>query len=113
MEDVKPKVEKLTDNVEGYLKTYYRLMLVKATQKVANIASTFLNIWIVIILAFFMFMFLGLGVAWWLGELLNSQTGGFFLTAGIFLVLITTLVLLRKKFLFPFIRNFIIKKIYE
>ena len=57
MEELKSKVEKLTDNVEGLLKTYYRLTLVRATQKAAKIGSTFLNAWFVIILSFFMLLF--------------------------------------------------------
>lgn len=113
MEELKSKVEKLTDNVEGLLKTYYRLTLVKATQKASKIGSTFLNAWIVAILGFFMLLFGTLGIAWWLGDLMNSRTGGFLVMAGFFLLLVITLIILRKKVLFPYIRDLIIKKIYD
>ena len=113
MEELKSKVEKLTDNVEGLLKTYYRLTLVRATQKAAKIGSTFLNAWFVIILSFFMLLFGTLGLAWWLGDIMNSRVGGFLVMAGFFLLLVIALVVLRKKVLFPFFRDLIIKKIYD
>jgi len=111
--EIRSKVEKLTDHVEGLLKTYYRLTLVRATQKAANIGSTFLNVWLVVVLVFFMLLFGSLGLAWWLGDIMNSRTGGFLIMAGIFLLLVITLVVLRKKVLFPFTRDLIIKKTYD
>lgn len=113
MENVKSKVEQLADHVEDLFKTFYRLTLVRVTQKIAEIASAFLNIWIVVAFAFFLLLFGSLGIAWWLGDVMNSRSGGFFVMAGIFLLLITAILLLRKKLLFPFIRNLIIKKIYD
>ncbi len=120
MEEVKPKREKMTDHienlanhVEGYFKTYYRLTVVKLTEKVVNVASAFVNALAVAVFGFLFLVFSCIGIAIWLGDVVNSTAGGFLLMAGIFGIVIAVLILMRKKTLFPLFRNMLIKKIYD
>jgi hypothetical protein len=43
----------------------------------------------------------------------GSTAGGFFIVAGLFLLLIVLVFALRKKVIVPMIRNSIIRKVYE
>jgi Putative Actinobacterial Holin-X, holin superfamily III len=113
MEDIKDKTADLADHVEDLADTFYKLTVLKAAQKATNITSGAIAIIIVCTFGFFVLLFGGLALSWWLGNLLENRTAGFLLGAAFFLILMIILVLLRRKIVFPFIRDLIIRKLYE
>ena len=112
-ETLKDGVESLADHVEQFLKTYYKLIVLRITDRIVNIASAVIGAVAILVFSFFLVLFAGIGVAWWLGDLVNSRAGGFFLMALIFAALMVTILLIRKKILFPFFRDKFIKKFYD
>jgi Putative Actinobacterial Holin-X, holin superfamily III len=113
MEDLKEKTADLADHVEDLADTFYKLTIVNVTQKATNIASGAVVMMAFSVLGLFVFLFLGVALAWWLGDLMNSRVAGFLLGAGFFLLVLLVIILLRKKIIFPFIRNLIISKVYD
>jgi hypothetical protein len=113
MEDLKEKTADLADHVEDLADTFYKLTVVNVTQKATNIASGAVMMMALTILGTFIVGFLGIALAWWLGDLIESRAGGFLLSAGIFVLLLVIIVVLRKKIVFPYIRNLIISKVYD
>jgi hypothetical protein len=107
-----PGSENLADNVIDFLETYYKLTLVNITEKASGVASSVVTFLAVFIIGIFVILFIGLALGTWLGELLNSAIAGYFLTAGLFLLMMVLVWVLRKKLTSGF-RNFIIRKIYE
>lgn len=112
MEDLKNKAETLTDHVGDYVETYYKLIVLNATEKATGIASVSITSIAVGVLSLFVLFFGSLGVGWWLGEELNSMIGGFAIIAGFYLLMISILLAFRKQII-PSIQNTIIRKIYE
>jgi hypothetical protein len=110
---LKEKTQHLTDHLGDLLESYYRLGILNVTEKTTNIASFTIALLAVAFLSMFALIFIGFGFAWWLGEKLNSVLAGFSIVTGIFVLLIIILLAFRKQILFPFIRNIIIKKVYE
>lgn len=113
MEDLKSKVSNLTDSFSEYVQTNYKLTLLNATDKATGIAASTLATVVVLLLGVFVLFFGGIALAIWLGYLLNNVALGYLLVAGFFVLIIILLVALRKKIIFPMIRNQIINKIYE
>lgn len=113
IDDLKEKTTDLADHIEDLADTFYRLTIVNVTQKATNIASGAIVAIVMCVLGLFVVLFLGIALAWWLGDILNSRTGGFLLGAAFFLIVFLVAGLLRKKIIFPFIRNFIIRKVYD
>jgi hypothetical protein len=120
MEEVKPKAETikeeakdLFDHATDYLETFYQLAVVNVVQKGVNIASGVINGVILTVLGLFVLLFSGVGLAWWLGNVINSRAGGFFIVAGVCLLVMAIIIVMRKKTIFPFLRNLITRKIYE
>lgn len=113
MEELKTKAEDLTRNLKDYFETTYRLTILKATDKATGIAAGALAGFSILFLGIFVIFFAGLALAIWLGDLLDSQAAGHIIVAGIFLLMIIILVVMRKKIVFPMIRNLIIRKLYE
>jgi len=110
--EIKQDSRGILDHAGELLETYYQYVSVALAQKTINLASSVIHSFTVAILAVIVFSFLGLGVAWWLGEIMNNHAGGFFIVAGVYLLIMILLVLARKK-LFAFLSDLITKKIYE
>lgn len=113
MEDLKSKIEGLTDHFKDLADTYYKLSLIKVTQKATNITSGILAGITTLFLFVITLFFLGMGLAWWLGNLLNSMPAGFFIVGGFFILVMIAVILLRRKIVFPFLKKAILKKLYE
>ena len=113
LEDLKDKTADIIGHVEDIADTFYKLTLVNVTQKASNIVSVALVMILVCTLGMFALLFGGIALSWWLGNLIESRTGGFLLGAAFFLLVMTILVLLRKKIIFPYIRNLIIRNVYD
>lgn len=113
MEDLKEKTADLADHVEDLATTFYKLTVVKLTQKVTNIASNLLLVLSIAFFGFFIILFAGLALGFWVGDLVGSRAGGFLITAGFFLIVLLIIAAIRKKVVFPYIRNLLIRKIYD
>ena len=113
MEEFKLKAENLTKSVGDYFDTYYKLTVVKAADKATGIAASSLAGLAVFFLGIFVLFFSGLALGVWFGQLLDNPVAGYLLVAVVYLLLIFLLVVLRKRIVFPFIRNIIVRKFYE
>jgi hypothetical protein len=113
VQEIKEDTKDLFEHITDYLETYYKLISITVVQKGINIASGIINTVILAVLGLFAFGLISLALGWWLGDLINSRIGGFFLMAGIYLVLIVAIIMMRKKIIFPFLRNLLTKKLYE
>jgi hypothetical protein len=113
MEDLKEKTVDLVDHAEDFADTFYKLALVNVTQKATNAGAGIIAIIAICTFGFFVLLFGGLALSWWLGNLLESRVAGFLLGSGFFLVVMIIIVLLRKQIIFPYIRDLIIRKIHD
>jgi hypothetical protein len=108
-EDAKDVLNHATD----YAETFYKLSLVRLTKKVSDIGSGVVNSVLIFFIALCILLFISFAGAWWLGDVVESRAGGFLLIAGFYMLLIVILILMRKKIISPFIRNTLIRKMYE
>ena len=113
VQEVKEETKDLLEHVTDYLETYYQLITINVVEKGINIASALINAIILGILGLFAFGCISLGIGWWIGDLVNSRVGGFFILAGVYIVIMLAILMMRKKTILPFLRNFLTKKIYE
>ena len=112
-QEKKSGFKNLTGHIEQLAGTWYRLMLIKITQKATFISSNLLAAFAALLFGFFVLLFGGFALAWWLGDLLDTRVVGFLLVAGLFLLIMVIIILLRKRIVFPFFRDVIIRKIYD
>ena len=110
---IKDDTKDILQHAGDYAETLYKLSLVRLTRKTSDVASGFVNSVLLFSISFCIILFLSLAGAWWLGEMLNSPAGGFLIIAGFYFVLVLILMMMRKKIISPFIRNTLIRKIYE
>jgi len=113
MEDLKEKTIDMADHVEDFAQTFYKLSIIKVTEKVTNAVSGAVVVLAFATLGVFGILFLGIALSLWLGDLVQSRALGFVLGAAFFLLLFFIISILRKNLVFPFIRDLIIRKLYD
>jgi len=97
MEGEKKNIEPLFERIETYSETSFELFKLKAVDKSADIASTFLSR-AMLIPVFLMFtVMVNVGVALWLGDIFGKLYNGFFCVAGFYVVLGFVLYCFRGK----------------
>lgn len=113
MEEFKTSSQNLKTHVSEYVNTYIELTKAKVTQGASNAASGAAIGISTLVFGIFFLLFAFCGLAFWLGDVVNSRAGGFFIVAGFFLLLILLIFALKNKVIVPMIRNTIISKVYE
>ena len=113
MEDLKEKTSDLADHIEDLADSFYKLTIVNVTQKATEIASGAIAMIALSLFSILILSFLGIALSWWLGDLLENRALGFVLGSAFFLLLLVIFLALRKKVIFPYIRNLIIRKVYD
>lgn len=112
-EGLKDKTADLIGHVEDIADTFYRLTLINLTQKATNLVSAGVSLIAVLILGMFVILFAGIAFSWWIGDVVNSRAGGFLLGGLLFLILTILVLSLKKKIILPYLRNLIIRKLYD
>jgi len=112
-QNLKEDAKDILNHAGDYAETFYKLNLVRFTKKVSDVASVVVNSVLIFFISLCMLLFISFAGAWWLGDVTNSRALGFLLVGGFYLLIILVLVLMRKKIISPFIRNTLIRKIYE
>jgi hypothetical protein len=113
MEGLKDKTADLLEHAEDIAETYYKLTLLNVTQKATNIGSSFLVIVAVSIFGVFAMLFCGIALSIWIGDLIESRAAGFLIGAAVYLIILGIIMALRKKVVFKYFRDLIIRKIYD
>lgn len=111
--ELKEKTDNLLDHAGDYVDTYYKLALLNITEKTTTVSSAIIGVLLLVVFGIFVLFFAGLGLSWWIGGLLGNIVAGYFIVAGFYLLIIIIILMMRKKTIDPFIRNFIVRKIYE
>ncbi|MEP6512362.1 MAG: hypothetical protein ABJA79_00740 [Parafilimonas sp.] len=113
MNDTKTTTEDLGRNVADYVETFYQLSVVKLVQKSTTIVAFAVTMFFICLVSMFVIFFSAFATAIWLGTLVNSKIAGYLIVAAFFLLILIVIILFRKRILFPFIRNLMVRKIYE
>ena len=87
MEDNANLLETLLERAADYSKTSIELVKLKTLDKTADIVSSLVPLSIVILLIASFLLFLSLGIAEWLGDILGKEFYGFFTVGGFYFVL--------------------------
>jgi fatty acid desaturase len=113
MEDNKKSVELLLEKATEYGKTSFELVKLKALDKTSDVVSTFIPHSVVIVLIASFMLFLNLGLAFWLGEILGKIFYGFFVVAGFYVITGIVVHFFMHKWLKKVVGNYFIKQVLK
>jgi hypothetical protein len=113
MEDNAKLIESLLERAADYGKTSYELVKLKALDKTSDVVSSVVPHSVVLIIIVSFLLFLNLGLAFWLGELLGKTYFGFFVVAAFYGITAVVLHFFMHKWLKKVICNYIIKNVLK
>lgn len=99
--------------IETYIKDRVLLMRIEAAEKGAKLAAHFVTGMVLMLLSFFILLFLSIMAGYYFSELTGSQFYGFGIIAGFYVLLLVILLFVRKRYIFPFLTDFVIKTLFD
>jgi hypothetical protein len=113
MTDDTTPIATLFERAEDYSKTTIKLFKLNAVDKSADVASSLVARLVVITTVVFSVLIISIGVAFWLGKMLDETSYGFFIVGGFYVLLSILFHLFRKQWLKYPVSNSIIKKLLK
>jgi hypothetical protein len=113
MEDNKKLLESLVERATDYGKTSFELVKLQAVDKTSEVVSSVVPHTVVIILFSSFMLFLNLGLALWLGDILGKIFYGFFIVSAFYVLTGIIIHLFMHKTLKKFIRNYVIQQLLK
>jgi fatty acid desaturase len=113
MEDKADLLETLFDRATEYGKTSIELVKLKALDKTTDIVSSFVPLSIVILLVASFLLFLNLGLALWLGEILGKPFYGFFVVAAFYVITGIVIHFFMHRWIKKLVGNYLIKHVLK
>lgn len=100
-------IANLKDKITQYIDVNIKLLKLSIIDTTSSVLSYFIFIFIVLFLVMLMFIFMGFGLAEWFTLLFNSRVAGFFTTFGVFVLIFSMFLALRKNIIRFFSDGFI------
>lgn len=114
MEDnAKDFVKETKDLASDYVEARWKLFRLNVAGKAVHALGVFMAIIIAAMLGFFVVLFLGMLLAFWISDLSGSVTLGFSVTALLFIILFAIVLLFRKKLILLPVSNLLIRELAE
>lgn len=104
-------LEPLFDRAEDYAKTSFELYKLKTISKSAAVISTFISRGSVVVAISLFMVFVNIGLAIWLGDILGKLYLGFFCIALFYVLLATVLYFFMHNYIKKQVSNVIISEI--
>jgi hypothetical protein len=113
MEENPNLFESLIESVTEYGKTSIELAKLKALDKTSDVVSTIIPHSFIIALIATFILFLNLGLAFWLGDILGKTYYGFFVVAAFYLLIGAIIYFFMYKWLKKIVCDIVIKKLLK
>jgi hypothetical protein len=108
----KSKLDSLATHIKQYAEESFNLLLINLYEKVARMISGATAAVIFAVFGVIVLLFGSIGLAMWIGYLLDSPFAGFFIVAGFYILVAAFLYIMRDKWIRLPVVNSVIKNIY-
>lgn len=113
MEDKSNLFETLLERAADYGRTSFELIKLKTLEKIGDVISSFVPSTVVFIMFATFMLFVNLGLALWLGEILENIFFGFFAVAAFYGIAALIFHFLLRKWIKKVIFDYIIKQLFK
>ena len=113
MENNTTNLEELFEKVKDYADTRINLFKLKTVNKISSFLSALVSALILIAILLLVIFCISIAIALLIGEWLGSDYLGFFIVAGIYMIIGLILYSARKKFLRDAISNTLLKELLD
>lgn len=113
MEENTKLLESLLERATEYGKTSFELVKLKTIDKTTDVVSSMVPHSVVFVLIASFLIFLNLGIAFWLGELLGRIYYGFFVVAAFYILAGVVIHFFMHKWIKKVVGNYFIKRLLK
>lgn len=113
MEDIIKLIQSLLESATEYGKVSFELVKLKIIDKLTGIVSSAIPLSIVIVLISLFLLFLNLGLAFWLGEVMGKTYYGFFSLAAFYLLMAAIIHFFLNKWFKRLIGDYFVKRVLK
>jgi len=113
MEEKEDLFETLIDRATDYGKTSFELVKLKALDKTTDVVSSVVPMLVIVVLVITFFLFLNLGLAIWLGELMGKMYLGFLAVAAFYLLTGLIFHFFLEKWIKRVVGDYFIKRVFK
>lgn len=106
-------IEVLFGIAEDYSKSSFELLKLQTIDKLSHVFSVLASRIVLVIVVALFALFLNLGLAFWIGEMIGSIYNGFFIIAGFYSLITIIVFYYKKSWIEEPVRNTIIDKMLE
>jgi ABC-type multidrug transport system permease subunit len=106
-------IETLIERTKSYAETRFNIIKLKAVDKTSDVAATVISYIAAILVFFVVFIFVNIGIAYWLGKLAGGTHYGFFIVGGFYAVIGFILLKSKEKWIKIPIANGMINKLFD
>lgn len=99
--------------IEQYVQDRLLLLKLKTVEKISKLVAVMFAVLVVAVLVFFIFLFLSIMAGYYFAELTNSMFLGFGIVSAFYIIILVTLIALRKSVLERMITNTVINILFE
>jgi hypothetical protein len=110
-EDIGKQIDELIETAVDYGKTTLELTKLKAVDKVSDVAASVISKLAASVVLLLFILFVSLGLAFWLGEVLGKVYLGFLVVGGFYLLLVLLVQVFLTKWIKKVTCNYLIKRI--
>ena len=104
-------IKSIVEHTGDYLETRLELLKLQAIDKSSDVTSSVISGVAIFIVLFFAFLFVNIGLAIWIGDLLDKYYLGFFILTGFYCIVGLLLHSFRKAWIKDPITTMLIKKL--
>jgi hypothetical protein len=113
MEEKNNLLGSLIDIATDYGETSIELVKLKVLDKTTDIVSSLIPLSIVVMFVMSFFLFLNLGIAFWLGDILGKTAFGFLVVAGFYIFIAIFIRLFLYKWIKRFVGDYLVKRLLK
>ncbi len=106
-------IESLFEKAVDYGQTSFRLVKLKTLSKASDVASTSLSRLVVLIFAFSFVLFMSLGLAIWIGDILGKGYYGFLVVGGFYGLIGIFIHLFLQKWIKKILDDYIVEQVLK
>ncbi|BAV10333.1 Putative Holin-X, holin superfamily III [Filimonas lacunae] len=101
------------EKIQEYVQDRLLLLKLKTVEKISKLVAVMFAVLVVAVLVFFIFLFLSIMAGYYFAELTHSMFLGFGIVSAIYIIILVTLIALRKSVLERMITNTVINILFD
>lgn len=111
MEKVNELIDQIYENSNSFVRSHTKSAKLEIYERITNVISSGISAGIVITLTMLTLFFVNFGLAYWIGDLIESRSLGYVIVGGFYLVALIMYLLLRNRVAQNIVKNSVLKKV--